>query len=93
MNKQIDIEEALEQLKSINAPTSNRLSYPQLMHKIHLVQREKAPKTLLASSIIGLVLVLSCNLWTIDQKTNGKKQNLVEDLGLMNHLSIYGTNE
>ena len=91
MNKQINVEEAFEQLKSIKAPNGNKLSYPQLMQKINIAQREKAPKALLASSIIGLVLVLSCNLWAIDKKTNSKEQNLVEDLGLMNHLSIYAT--
>lgn len=89
MNKQIDIDEAFQQLRSINAPGGSKLSYPQLMQRIQLAQREKAPKALLATSIIGLVLVLSCNLWVIDKKTNSKEQNLVEDLGLMNHLSIY----
>lgn len=90
MKNNISVEEALEQLKSIKAPPCKSLSYQQIIHTINETQREKAPKSLLMSCIIGILLVLAGNFWAIDKKTNSKEQNFVEEMGLISNLSIYG---
>lgn len=90
MKKNINVEEALEQLRGFRVSQSSNLSYPQLLDTISKVQRDKAPKSLLMSCIIGGLLILAGNFWIIDKKTSSKEQNFVEEMGLINNLSIYG---
>lgn len=90
MREQIDLEIALEQLKGVKNPSSNSLSYHKLMTKINHVQREKAPKVMILGVVLGIGLLLSFNIFALDNKIKPKEKNLVNEMGLMDNTSIYG---
>ncbi|MFA6150575.1 MAG: hypothetical protein WC716_04580 [Chitinophagaceae bacterium] len=90
MREQIDLELALEQLKGVKSPSSDGLSYHKLMTKINQVQREKAPKVMIFGVLLGIGVLLSFNIFALDNKIKSKENNLVNELGLMDNTSIYG---
>jgi len=94
MSKLIDIEQSLEDLSLLNNTTPN-ISYHLIMAKVASIQKERASKGLVISSIIGLVLVLCTNAFLTHLKEKNTKQAsatnaLAIDLGIMSNHSIYG---
>ncbi len=90
MREQIELEIALEQLKGAKSPSSNSLSYHKLMTKINQVQREKAPKVMILGVVLGIGVLLSFNIFVLDNKIKPKENNLINEMGLMDNTSIYG---
>lgn len=90
MNRQIDIDNAFEQLKGLNPVSSDNLSYETLMSKIELLKRDRAPKVMVLGALLFLTVVLSLNFMSFQKQTKEREKNLVIELGLMNNPSIYG---
>ena len=90
MNRQIDIDNAFEQLKGLNPVSSDNLSYETLISKIELLKRDRAPKVMVLVALLFLTVVLSLNFMSFQKQTKEREKNLVLELGLMNNPSIYG---
>lgn len=90
MKKTIDLENEFEELKKVHPTSPVSLSYENIMNKIKLTQREKAPKVLVISALLVLFVLFSVNIITFRNQEKAQEKNLVKELGLMNNLSIYG---
>ena len=92
MKKEVDIDQALAQLKMRTADRHTQLSYGQLMHKIAIAQKDRAPKNLVLSTLALVTLMVGLNLFLLAQGNNKsiKDNNLANKMGLITNNSIYG---
>lgn len=85
----MDIDEELDKLRKTPTPQQS-LSYQDIMNKIAQVHQERAPKAMVVAAVLVLSILLSFNFMSFKSQEQTRGNNLVNELGLMNNLSIYG---
>jgi hypothetical protein len=92
MKEQIDIDSAFTALRMNTPENSMELSYQKLIDKIELIQRGRAPRSLILGTILLAIVVIGCNLLVSSHRNykTTKESNLTSEMGLINNNSIYG---
>lgn len=92
MKEELNIDLALDRLKAHTANQDTNLSYERLIHKIATIQKERAPKNLVLSTLVLITLMICLNVFLLIQKNDkhNKDNNLANKMGLVTNNSIYG---
>jgi hypothetical protein len=94
MKQEIDIEHELEELGKYDK-LSLIVAYQDIIGKVERIQKERAPKSLVISAILCLLVAVSANALLTHQKAKNTKHQsdtlaTAYALGIMSNHSIYG---
>lgn len=86
-----DINTLLEEMRGVNIPAAQNLSYQSVLQKIAIIRDRQAPKAMVLTVLAGISILLSLNFLSLQHKKTSTENNILNELGLIQKLSIYGS--